>query len=161
VARSKFFTGDHIYLLQLQFTRIGDFGRRLYLIHLVVLRTNSINRVEDNEAHARKKTLMRLLQDDTTFARCTYGMLSFAIFIMLQIIDVAFYTLYGGNRTIQAFLFIRTFSQILPNLINCMLLDHLPNVVANRYKYERPLKYSNPQPKIVLNIKASSPSSRS
>jgi hypothetical protein len=58
-----------------------------------------------------------------------------AMFVFLQLLDFAFYTLYGGDRTMNAFLFIRTFFQILPNVISCLLLAHLPVVVANRYKY--------------------------
>jgi hypothetical protein len=34
----------------------------------------------------------------------------------------------------------------MPNVFNCLLLDHLPIVVANRYKYQQPL------PKVTRKI---------
>jgi hypothetical protein len=69
---------------------------------------------------------------------------SFITYCILQIVEIGFFTVNGCERTKNAFIVIRNFFQILPNVFNCILLDHLPIVVANRYKYQRSLpKYES------------------
>jgi hypothetical protein len=116
------------------------FAPVVYLIHLVVLRSNSYIRQHDTQNGSRWERLKRLLRDDQIFAICSYGMLgSSAMFALLQIVAPGFYTLYGGTRNRNAFIFVRYYFQLMPNVFNCILLEHLPVVVANRHRYQRPL----------------------
>jgi hypothetical protein len=109
------------------------FAPVVYLIHLVVLRLNSYIRQQDTQNGSRWERLKRLLRDDQMFAICSYGMLgSSAMLALLHIVALGFYTLYGGTRNRNAFVFVR-------NVFNCILLEHLPVVVANRHRYQRPL----------------------
>jgi hypothetical protein len=94
---------------------------------MVVLRSSTFNQNGTLEDGGRLIRLRRLLSDDSTFAVCTFGMISsIATFVFLQVIQVGFFTLYGGERAMNAFNFIRFFFHILPHVLNCILLDHLP-----------------------------------
>lgn len=110
------------------------------LIDKVVLRSSPINGDDTAGAGGKWIRLKRLHADDRIFSPCTVGMIfSFLMFTSLQILQVGFFSFYGGKRTIYAFLFICKFFQILPNVFNCILLDNLPIVIAKRFKYQQPL----------------------
>jgi hypothetical protein len=118
------------------------FAPVFYLIHMVVVRSNSLNS-EADEKGSKWLRLRRLLHHDVKFTFCSFALaISIAIYFLLQLLLISFYPLLGRSRTKNAFTFVKLFFQILPNVLNCILLDHIPVVVANRYKYQQPLPKS-------------------
>jgi hypothetical protein len=69
-------------------------------------------------------------------------LMAFVMFGLLQLIEIAFLLFMAGTE-LAVHLF---HPRILPNIFNCILLDHLPVIVANRYKYQQSL------PKVIPKI---------
>jgi hypothetical protein len=108
---------------------------------------NSSN-CEADEKNRKWLRLTRLLQVEK-FTFCSAALAIFiAMFFLVQLLLTTFYPLLGGNLTRNAFTFVKLFFQILLNVLNYVLLDHIPVVVKNRYKYQQPLP--KPGTKVML-----------
>jgi hypothetical protein len=68
-----------------------------------------------------------------TFLVCTVGIASSVkLFCILLLINNVAPGLYKSSRTKRPLFFIRLFFQVLPNVFNCILLNHIPYVKENQ-----------------------------
>jgi hypothetical protein len=109
-----------------------------FLIYKVVIKTNANNRDNEKENGGPIKRLERLLRKDMYFTGLTAAYISsIGVWGLLRIIRIYSSIVFGGIRTLAAFETIRNCFLLIPFVLNCFFLDHVPVVVANRAKFDQ------------------------
>jgi hypothetical protein len=108
----------------------------MFLIYTIVIKSTSNNRDNEDEHGGPWKRLERLLSLDKKFSAMVFTyLISICIWALLRISKTYYALIYGDVRIVQAWNFIRYLFFLIPFVVNCFFLDHLPNVVANKMKY--------------------------
>jgi hypothetical protein len=120
-----------------------------FLLYKVVIKSNANNKDSEKENGGPLKRLERLLRQDKYFAFLSITtVICIALYVWIRMQDLFLAGLYVGARTMYAFGMIRTFFQIIPSVFNCLVLEHLPEVIKHRHDFSN--RTVEPHEKVVM-----------
>lgn len=103
-----------------------------YMIYMIIFQY-----AFKNEAVSSFKRLINLLQKDLYFSGLVgTTIFSITLYFVLRYLDLSYNIVFGSERIWRAFENIRGLFFFIPFLVNCLILEYVPYVIANRSKYE-------------------------